>query len=77
MLKGSKKKEQDGGQKVRRDQHDPRREGNIRRHNGGYMHYSSVHDRDKAKEAEQDDGSRRQIGKYCTYHKMNGHRTKD
>lgn len=73
----SLKKDCDGGQKARRDQHESRCDGNVRRHNGNYVHHSSVHNQEKKKEARQDDDNRQQKGKYYTYHKINGHRTKD
>ncbi|XP_040996211.1 uncharacterized protein LOC121242412 [Juglans microcarpa x Juglans regia] len=76
-LKGSQKKDREAGQKVRRDQQEMRRDNNLRRHYSDYVHYSSAHSQDKAKEEGQDDNNGRQTEKYCTYHKTRGHRIED
>lgn len=71
VSKGGQKRDQDGGQKAWRGQH------KERRHNDSYVHYSSVHSHDKAKEAKHGKDHGRQSQKYCTYHNMSGHKTED
>lgn len=56
--RGNQKKDQEGGQKARRDPQDLRHYGISRRHNGNYVHYSSVHNQDKVKEVWQNDENR-------------------